>query len=73
MGSRATRRSERLRAKATRDRKLERALVDPSTALVSADLEDHWDDDDMQGPSHQEVVHTLEDMAISPSLTYRKG
>jgi hypothetical protein len=49
-------------AKGTRDRKLERALVDPNTALVSEDLDAHGDDDEMQGLSQQGV-------AISPSLT----
>ena len=57
-----------LRGKGTRNRKLERALVDPSTALICDDLDEHGDDDEMQGPS-QQVAHLLEDMAISPSLT----
>ncbi len=52
----------------TRVRKLERALVDPSTALVWDDLDEHGNDDEMQEPSQQEVAHLLEDMAISPSL-----
>ncbi len=47
------------RAKATRDRKLERALVEPSTALVSEDLDEHGDDDEMQGPSPQGVAISL--------------
>ncbi len=39
----------------TRDRKLERALVDPSTALICCDdLDEHGDDDEMQRPSQQE-------------------
>jgi hypothetical protein len=50
----------------TRDRKLERVPVDPSTALVCDDLDEHGDDDEMQGPSQQDVTHLLEDMAISP-------
>jgi hypothetical protein len=50
-----------------RDRKLERALVDPNTALVCDDLDEHWDADEMQGPSQQGVARMLEDMAISPS------
>ena len=52
----------------TRDRKLERTLVDPSTALVCDDLDAHGDDDEMQEPSQQEVAHLLEDMVISPAL-----
>ncbi len=52
----------------TRDRKLERVPVDPSTALVCDDLDEHGDDDEMQGPSQQEVAHLLEDMVISPSV-----
>jgi hypothetical protein len=43
--------------------------VDPSTALVSDDLDEHGDDDEMQGPLQQEVVCLLDDMAIFPSLT----
>ncbi len=50
-----------------RDRKLERALVDPSTALGCDDLHEHGDDDEMQGPTQQGVARMLEDMAISPS------
>ena len=58
-----------VRGKVTRDRKLERALVDPSTALVCDDLDEHGDDDGMQGHSLQGVARMLEDMEISPSLT----
>jgi hypothetical protein len=54
-----------LRAKVTRDRKLQRALVDPSTALVTDDRDEHGDDDEMQGHSQQGVARMLEDMAIS--------
>ena len=57
-----------LRGKRTQDRKLQRAPVDPSTALVCDDLDEHGDDDEMQEPSQQEVAHLLEDMAISPLL-----
>ncbi len=53
----------------TRDRKLERALVDPSTALVSDDLDEHEDDVEMQGPSQHGVARMLEDIAISSSLS----
>ncbi len=53
----------------TRDRKRERALVDPSTALICDDLDEHGGDDEMQEPSQHEVAHLLEDMAISPTLT----
>ncbi len=49
----------------TRDRKLDRALVDRSTAFVSDDLDEHEDNVEMQAPSQQEVAHMLEDMAIS--------
>ncbi len=57
-----------LREKVTRDRKLEGALVDPSTALVCDALDEHGDADEMQGPSQQGVARMLEDMPISPSL-----
>ncbi len=57
-----------LRGKVTRDRKLERALVDPRTALVCDDRDVHGNADEMQGPSHQGVARMLEDMAISPPL-----
>ncbi len=53
----------------TRDRKLERVPVDPSTALVTDDRGEHGDEDEMQGHSQQGVARMLEDMAISPSLT----
>ena len=53
----------------SRDRKLEQVPVDLSTALVCDELEEHGDDDEMQGPSQQVAARMLEDMAISPSLT----
>ncbi len=53
----------------TQDRKPERVPVDLSTALVCDDLDEHGDDDEMQGPSQQGVALILEDMAIAPSLT----
>ena len=43
--------------------------MDPSTALICDDLDEHGDDDEMQGPSQQETATLLDDMAISPSLT----
>ena len=43
--------------------------VAPSTALVCDDLDEHGDDDGMQGPSQRGVARMLGDMAISPSLT----
>ena len=58
-----------LRGKVTRYRKLDRVPVEPSTALVCDDLDEHADDDGMQGPSLQGVARMLEDMEISPSLT----
>ncbi len=51
--------------KATRDRKLERVPVDPSTAMATDGRDEPGDDDYMQEPSQQEVSHLLEDMAIS--------
>ncbi len=55
--------------KVTRDRKLDRVPVDPSTALVCDDLDEHGNEDEIQGPSLQGVARMLEDMEISPSLT----
>ncbi len=43
--------------------------MDLSTALVTDDLDEHWEDEGIQGPSQQEEPGLLEDMAISPSLT----
>ncbi len=49
-------------------RKLERALVHPSTTLVCDERDEHGDDDEMRGLSQLGVARMLEDMAISPSL-----
>ncbi len=48
---------------------MERVPVDPSTALVCDDLDEHGDDDEMQGRSQHGVARLPEDMAISPAET----
>ncbi len=53
-----------LRRLETRNRKVNRVPVRPSTDMVT-DLFDQLgdDDDDMQGPSKQEMAHLLGEMA----------
>ncbi len=48
----------------TRDRKVTWGSVDPRTDMVTDGLDESADDDDMLGPSQQEMSHLLEDMAI---------
>ncbi len=44
---------------------MERGPVDSSTAMLTDDRDELWDDDDLQGPSQHDVSYLLEDMAIS--------
>ncbi len=55
-----------------RRRERQRARLAAAVAVAVAvcdDLDEHGDDDEMQGPSQQGVARRLEDMAISPSET----
>ncbi len=54
-----------IRGPEIRDRKANRVLVDPGTAMVTVGFDELRDvDDDIQGHSQQEMVHLRVDMVI---------
>ncbi len=55
---------ERIRAKATRDRKVTWCQVESRTDMVTDGRDDPGDDDDMQETSRQKMSHLLKEKRI---------